>query len=854
MKTKSADIRLSSDVTPLEYFITIHPDFSTFTFKGEEEIILDLRKPTRTIKIHADELEIPSVYYNGSIVGKVSFDKETETAIIQFPKSLPKGTGKLSITFIGILNDKMRGFYRSKYIIDGKEHHMAVSQFESTDARRAFPSFDEPSKKAVFHINLVVPEDHTALSNTIETEIKEHSAGFKIVSFEPTPKMSTYLLAFVIGKFEHIEKKSKDGTLVRIFVTPGKKKQAEFALDVAVKTISFFSDYFKIPYPLPVMDLIAIPDFAAGAMENWGAVTYRETALLVDDEHSATINKQWVALVIAHEFAHQWFGNLVTMEWWTHLWLNEGFASYIEYLAVDHIFPEWDIWSQFVNMDHSRALELDGLQNTHPIEVEVNNPTEINEIFDAVSYSKGASIIRMLAGYLGEDVFRRGLQKYLKKHSYNNASTSDLWNALGNVSGKPVYKIMKSWTQKAGYPVVTLENKDDKMILTQSRFFSSSHSQKKSSDSTLWEVPIGIVTKSHTKPEYHLMSKKTLILPKNGESSWIKLNTGETSMIRVGYSMPDLLNLLKAIEKKELSTLDRFGITRDILVLSEAGKISTEQAFIAYLSYKDEESYIVWAEIAGQLAKLNNLLFEEKDYPLFEKYALSIFKNIGKKVGWDKKTGEDHSQTLLRSVVLSSLGKYGDKDVIEKAKNMFKKMISGKIQIKSDLRGVVYSIVAKYGNEKTYSELLNLYRKSTLQEEKDRLFKSLCMFRQDSLLKRTLDFGFSFEVRTQDSFKSIYFIFANPNGRYLAWEFLKYHWDDIVKRYSGGHLFSRFAEPVEFLTKKEYAKEVEKFFEENSAPGAERTIKQAIEKIYSNDEWLKRDYKDIKRFLNSTKR
>ncbi|HSW47591.1 MAG TPA: M1 family metallopeptidase [Candidatus Saccharimonadales bacterium] len=851
MNKKIKKIRLSDHVVPKEYFITIHPDIPTFTFKGEEEIVVDLKKPTNNITLHADELEISEVFYNGTINGSLVFDSSTETVSISFPKQLPKGIGKLSLKFTGILNDKMRGFYKSKYQIDGKEHHMAVTQFESTDARRTFPSFDEPSQKAVFHINLIVPDDHTAISNTIESEIKEHSAGFKVVSFEPTPKMSTYLLAFIVGKFEHIEKKAKDGTLVRVFVTPGKKKQAEFALDIAAKTISFFSDYFQIAYPLPVIDLIAIPDFAAGAMENWGAVTYRETALLVDDENTSTINKQWVALVIAHEFAHQWFGNLVTMEWWTHLWLNEGFASYIEYLAVDHIFPQWDIWTQFVNMDHARALELDGLENTHPIEVEVNNPTEISEIFDAVSYSKGASIIRMLAEYLGEDIFRKGLQVYLKKHSYSNASTSDLWNALESVSKKPVGKIMNNWTQKAGYPLITIDRKYGKAVITQSRFFSSIQSQTKSTDSTLWEVPVGIITSSSKTPKYYLMDKKTLTMPQADKSDWVKLNSGETSLIRVRYSDTDQMNLLKAIERGELSTIDRFGVIRDVLVLAEAGKASTVHAMSTYPAYKNEQSYIVWSEIASQLARLGNLLSEEREHELFEKFAREIFKIIGTKVGWEKRADEDHSQTLLRSVVISSLGKYGDNETISIAQDMFNKMLRGERKIESDLRGVVYYIVAKYGNEKTYSDLLKLYKESTLQEEKDRIFRALCSFRDKNLLEKSLEFGFSDEVRTQDSYKSIYFIFANSHGRDLAWDFLRNHWKEIVKRYSGGHLFSRFAEPIEFFTKKSEAQDVEKFFKENAAPGAERTIKQVLEKIYSNDEWLKRDLISIKKFLIS---
>src|SRR3989344_3967776 len=291
---------------------------------------------------------------------------------------------------------------------------MATTQFESTDARRAFPCVDEPAAKAVFDVTLMVPDHCTAISNTIPTEVQEHESGYKIMRFAPTPKMSTYLLAFIVGEFEYVEGKTKEAVLVRVFTTPGKKKQAHFALEVTIKTLSFFNEYFAIPYPLPVLDLIAIPDFSSGAMENWGAITYREAALLVDPEHSSAHTKQWVALVIAHELAHQWFGNLVTMKWWTHLWLNEGFASYIEYLAVDHLFPSWQIWDRFVVADLAQALKLDALANTHPIEVPVHHPDEISEIFDAVSYSKGASVIRMLAEYIGEKDFRDGLRHYLR--------------------------------------------------------------------------------------------------------------------------------------------------------------------------------------------------------------------------------------------------------------------------------------------------------------------------------------------------------------------------------------------------------------------------------------------------------
>ena len=848
MQKSNKNIRLSEYVTPIEYFLTIKTDLLGFTFIGEEKILVKLEKSTNFIELHLDELEITTAAYNGNLNGEITYNKDKETAIIKFSKDLPTGMGELDLKFSGILNDKMRGFYRSKYQVEGNEHHMAVSQFESTDARRAFPCFDEPSKKAIFHVSLIVPSDHTAISNAMEKEVAEHISGYKVVSFAPTPVMSTYLLAFVVGKFEHIEKSTEKGVLVRVFVTPGKKEQAKFALDVAGKILDFYAEYFDISYPIPVLDLIAIPDFAAGAMENWGAVTYRETALLVDEEHSSTINKQWVAVVIAHELAHQWFGNLVTMEWWTHLWLNEGFASYIEYLAVDKLFPEWNIWSQFAYMDHSRALELDGLENSHPIEVAVQNPSEISEIFDAVSYSKGSSIIRMLAEYLGEENFQKGLQIYLKKHSYSNATTSDLWSSLESVSGKHVGKIMNSWTQKAGYPLIDIEESNGKLFFNQSRFFSSIISQVRSSDNTSWIIPISMITENSKEPQYYLMDKIKIDISRK-DNSWYKLNYGEKSLVRVKYPIENLQKLQGAIENKNISQEDRFGIIRDLFVLAEAGKSSIVQVLKMYSSYKTDDSYIVWAEIASELAKLSILLSEEKEFEIFEIYARSIFEDIGRKIGWEKNPKESHEQTLLRSVVLSSLAKYNDKETITKAKHLFDKMISNSINIESDLRGIVYITVARNGDENTYNQLVKLYRDADLQEEKDRIFRALCSFKQEVLIKKSLEFSFSKEVRSQDSFKAINYFMGNPKGKYMAWEFLKSQWDDIVVRFSGGHLFSRFVEPLELFTRKYDAQEIEKFFNMHGAPGAERTIQQVIEKIESNDEWIKRDLENINKFL-----
>ena len=832
-------VRLPSHIKPIRYEIILQPNLEDFTFKGEETIELSLEKDTKFVTLHSVDLKIESNK------AKISYDKENETVTLAFPKALKKGTQEINLKFRGILGDNLKGFYRSRYEHKGKEKYLATTQFEATDARRAFPSFDEPSHKAIFDITLIIPKGHTAISNSIESEVLEHETGLKVVKFQSTPKMSTYLLAFITGEFEWIEDKTKRGTLVRIFTTPGKKEHGKFALEVTVKTLEFYEEFFGIPYPLPALDLIAIPDFSAQAMENWGAVTYRETAILVDPKNTSLINKQWVALVIAHELAHQWFGNLVTMEWWTDLWLNEGFASFIEYLAVDHLFPAWDIWTQFVYLDLGAALGLDSLENTHPIEVEIHHPKEISEIFDRVSYSKGASVIRMIAEYLGEKDFREGLKHYLKTHQYGNARTKDLWKALEKVSKKPVSKIMGVWTSKSGYPVIEVEEKNGELKLTQSRFFSSKISKENSKDATTWMVPISTETKKGIQK--HLMDKKSINL-KVASGDWLKLNAKQTALARVKYPRKMLEALEKALKQKELGTPDRLGIVSDSFALARSGDSTASYALELLASYKEETEYPVWMEVASRLRELDSLFFDEDFYPQLKKYSGEIFAGIGKKVGWEEKKGEKHSTTLLRSTALGMLGGFGDKETIQRARELFGKILKGE-QINPNLRGVVYNLIAENGGEKEYKDLLNLYRTIPMMEEKNRIQRALGNFQKEALLQKTLDFSLTKEVRSQDAPFLIGAVFNNPRGKKLAWEFLKKNWGELKRRYSGDFMLPRLISFASSLTTKEEGKDVENFFKKNKTREAAKAIAQTLEAIYSNDEWKKRDREKIKTFL-----
>jgi len=819
------NVRLSKNVVPIQYDIQLKPDLDNFTFSGIETINLSILKRTKKLTLHCKEIEIGTVRA-GEVFGRISYDEKSETANFLFPEFIPIGKIKLNLVFKGILNDKMRGFYRSRYNVGNKEHHMATTQFEATDARRAFPCFDEPAKKAIFNVSLVIPKGKTAISNTLPVSVIEHEALYEIVKFSPTPKMSTYLLAFIIGDFEYIESKTKNNIRVRVFTTPGKKHQAKFALDCAVKILEFYEKYFDIRYPLPVLDMIAIPDFSSGAMENWGAITYRESAILVDENHSSASNKEWVALVIAHELAHQWFGNLVTMEWWTHLWLNEGFASYIEYLAVDKLFPRWDIWTQFSTNELGTALRLDALANTHPIEVEVHHPDEIGEIFDEVSYSKGASVIRMLADYLGEKDFRDGLRYYLKKHSYKNTKTLHLWQAFEKISKKPVAKIMHDWTSRPGYPVIKAKIVDKKLALSQERFFINPISRNKNKNNTNWQVPISLI-----------------------DDEYIKINIGEAGFYRVAYSKELLEKLVKPVQNKTLSPCDRLGIIRDLFALAEAGTIPTNDALEFLRAFKNENNYTVWVEIATGLARLEQLLAKTSSKESLNKLILNLFYPLAISLGWNKKNNEIHTDTLLRSLSISRVGRAGDKKIIKQAKKKFLLIQKGKY-VSPDIRGAIYSIVATWGGAKEYNTLMKQYKKETLHEEQNRIGSVLGDFTNPKILKLACEFAMSKHVRMQNTIGILVGVGANPLGRDIWWKFIQENWKTLVSRYGeGGLTLAKAIKAIGGSAEEKHLKSFKKFFAAHDAPGAKRTVEQIIEKLEGNVAWLKRDQKIIKKFL-----
>ncbi|KAG5463670.1 MAG: peptidase family M1-domain-containing protein [Olpidium bornovanus] len=676
----------------------------------------------------------------------------------------------------------MVGFYRSTYTdSEGKPKSLVVSQFEATDARRAFPCWDEPAIKATFEVTLEVKKHFTALSNMNVVEEKI-DRDLKVVKFAKTPKMSTYLVAFAVGEFGYIEAYTSgkfNGRPVqcRLYTIKGSEKQGEFALDVKVKTLEYFAEIFDIAYPLPKCDSIAVPDFEAGAMENWGLITFRTTALLFDRLQSSARAKQGIAYTMAHELAHQWFGNYVSPEWWSHLWLNEGFATWVGYLAVDHLFPDWDIFTQFVMDGLQRGLGLDALRSSHPIEVEVSDPAEIHQIFDAISYYKGASVIRMLANSLGMDTFLKGVSAYLKRHAYANAATSDLWQALSEESGMNVGEYMEAWTKSVGHPVVTVTLEGANKISVRQNRYLSTGDLKPEEDTTIWWIPLRIISGKSAQPTTDILRTKeaTFDLPPGTAESWTRTGPAFTA--------------LRTRQKPS------------------GGSATRSEVDPAY----------VWNEIATRLTTITSVWFEEPQDVRDKLLALQrkLFTPVVKRLGWDYPENESFLTSLLRTLAISRAGKAHDPEVVQEGQRRFGLFVSGDTSaIHPNLRGTVFDIVISHGGAKEYDAVLEYYRSTTVPDQKVTALAALGSTRDPSLIQRTLDFALTADVRPQDIIYVWSSLGANHAARSALWSFTKAHWGVFDERYRNSMaMFGIIVKTSTEFATEEKAAEVEAFFE-----------------------------------------
>lgn len=850
---------MNKTIKPIHYDISLKPDLIKSTFSGQVKIQLNVLQNTEYLVIDTVELDIlsASIEQESIVLPLITnYDQENETATLICAQEIKKGNRVLSIDFNGILNDRLRGFYISSYKdLNGKENKLASTQFEPTDARRAFPCFDEPSQKATFALSVTIDEDHKAISNMPEEKELKHNDGTKTLWFEKTPIMSTYVLALIVGKINCIEKIAEGGTLVRIWSTEGLEDKGEYALDVAIEILEYLEGYFGIEYPLPKLDHVAIPDFAAGAMENWGCITYREPALLFDPSNSSSATKQLVAEIIAHEMAHMWFGDLVTMRWWNDLWLNESFASWMGDKTINAIYPEWQKWTQFLVADTGHALRLDGLLNSHPIEQEVQNPNEIGQLFDAISYSKGASVIRMLENFLGEDIFRKGINNYLNKFQHGNASTNDLWECLQIESGKPVKEIMQAWVKTTGYPYIELEidrTKDIHQVsLIQRRFTYDRRARSKNQNNT-WPIPINTID-SNCKTSVHLINKESeaITVPRLTQTTWLKLNVDQTGFYRVLYPQEDLDLLNVAVKQKLIGAADRLGLISDSFAMVQAMLAPASKFLKQCDSYKDEPSQPVWSELIYGLRYMQNLSYKQSYYDNFTKYCRLLLKRIQQDIGWEVNENDDHLTSLLRSQIILSAGQFDDAKVLERATHELHNSLSTGNQIPADLRRVMYVLAAKRGDKKLYDTFWDLHAESNMQEEKVRLLSALTQFPDSGLIQKTLEMALSNKVRTHETISVIVQSSGSHNGRELTWQFIKENWEELDRRYGeGGFGLMYMIQALSGFTNNSALEDIDQFFKLNPVPAAKLALLQTKETIKNNIKWIEYNETDLSNWSN----
>lgn len=672
---------------------------------------LDVNEDSTSISLNTNELKIHSskVTAGDQVISEsptISHDDDTQTTKVSFDQTISKGSkAKLTMVFSGILNDNMAGFYRSSFKAeDGSTTYMATTQMEPTDARRAFPCFDEPALKAKFTVTLIADDKMTCLSNmdvASEKTVDSKMTGGKrkAVTFNPTPLMSTYLLAFIVGELNYIETNSFR-VPVRVYAPKDRDiEHGRFSLELAAKTLAFYEKTFNSDFPLPKMDMIAIPDFSAGAMENWGLITYRVVDVLIDEKVSGAAVKQRVAETVQHELAHQWFGNLVTMDFWDGLWLNEGFATWMSWYSCNVFYPDWKVWEGYVTDNLAGALSLDSLRSSHPIEVPVKRADEINQIFDAISYSKGSSVIRMISKYVGEETFMEGIRRYLKKHAYGNTETGDLWAALSDASGKDVGKVMDIWTKKVGFPVVTVTEGSDSIHLKQNRFLRTGD-VKPEEDQTLWPIFLGLRTKDGVNEDLTLVDREGDFKLK--DLDFFKLNADHSGIYRTSYTPERLRKLGLAARDGLLTVEDRAGMIADAGALAASGYQKTSGILSLLESFKTETDYVVWQEITGRIGSLRGAwMFEDKTIrDALKQFQLDLTKDKAHELGWTFSEKDGHLEQQFKSLMYGAAGISGDEAIEKSAFEMFNRFKAGdKTAIHPNIRGSVYAIVLSQGGK-----------------------------------------------------------------------------------------------------------------------------------------------------------
>ena len=823
--------RLPEGARPENYKLKFTPDLDKAKFEGDETITIRVLKSTSEITLNAVDIDFHDVTItSGGVTQKatVTPQKEKEMVVLSVEKPLAAGAATVHITYTGILNNEMRGLYLGK---DDKGRKYAATQFEATDARRAFPSFDEPDYKATFDITAVADKDQVAISNYKIVSDTPGPGDKHTVKFATTAKMSAYLAALVVGQFEYVEG-SVDGIPIRVYSTPGKKEMGKFALDAAEYIVGYYNKYFGIKYPYGKLDLIGLPDFSAGAMENMGCITFREVILLIDEKEGSVDLKKTIASVTSHEIAHMWFGDLVTMKWWDDVWLNEGFATWMSSKPVQKWKPEWNFDLDDVS-GTGGTLNVDSLANTRPIHQAAETPAQIQELFDGIAYGKAASVLRMLEAYLGEETFRAGINAYLKEHQYGNATADDFWDAQAKVSHKPVDKIMPTWVKQPGAPIINVKaqcsGNSTNVTLEQQRYFVD-RAKFEAVNDQLWQIPLCLKGSASSTAKCELMTKKeeTFTLP--GCSTWVLTNAGATGYYRTGYQ-PDAVRALAKDAETKLSPAERIALQNDIWASVRVGREPVGDYLAFAQGLQTDRNRAVLEDVLGRLNYIGQYVVSDSDRDAYRMWLRQYLTPPMKEVGYEPKPGEADEQRTLRARLFNALGYDArDPETLEQARKIADKALTDPASVDHEIAGVALSLAALNGDAAFYDRVMAALKNPRSPEEYYVYLFTLPQFGDPKLLQRTLDFALSPDVRSQDALGVVTSVMGNPAGEQLAWDFVRQHWPEIEK--AGGPFASaQVVGATSVFCDTASRDQVTEFFTAHKVAAAERTYKQSIERI-----------------------
>jgi len=837
--------RLPRHAVPTHYDIRLELDLETFTFTGAVSVDLEVTERTETLVLNAAEVEIKSAALSDDVaVTDIVYDPEMERATLTLESAIEPGTYRLEMEHSGVINDQLRGLYRSVYRdADGVEHPLATSQCQSTDARRIFPCWDEPDFKATYQATMVVADGLEAYSNTAELERRSLGDGRVEFRFDKTMKMSTYLLAFIAGPFEATQPRVVRGTPIRIIAPKGNLHLTDIAMENAVFCFEFLSDYYGIPYPADKLDHIAIPDFAAGAMENVGLITYRDAYLVIDPEKASQGELQNSLDVIGHEIAHQWFGNLVTMAWWEGAWLNEAFASFMELKATEAMRPEWKRWLAFSNLEVPWAMGTDQLKSTRPIEFEVTAPEEVDQMFDAITYGKGSAVLHMIDEFIGVENFRQGVGDYLRKHAYGNTVTSDLWEGLDGASDYPVSEIMDTWVYQRGFPEIDVSTVDGGVRLAQRRYLVTPDD----TDTTIWKVPVQLRGVAGGEPfeTRYLLEDDEGVVEIQGNVEWVVANAGGYGFYRTNYS-DDLFDaLLGNIDA--LGDIERYTLVSDTLGFVRNGTIPSTNFLDLISRFGDETEHAIWSVITSGLGLIEHHALDEEARTGFESFVAGLVGPALERLTWEVRPSDSDLDRKLRGDLIATMGNLArDPQAIERCRSLVADLLAGE-SLDPEIATAALSVYARNGGSEEYGTMWERYGESTTPLEKVRYLRSVATVETTEQALETFDRVVEGDIRSQDGFWVFARLLMGDAGPQV-WERARKRWNDVLA-VMPGMTRTRIAEGIPALSQPEVAASVRSHFAEHPVPEAKRPIEQNLEKLEANIALRERETPVLKEYF-----